>query len=250
MKVIGAGFGRTGTDSLKEALELLLGGRCYHMKEVIDAPDHVQRWYEFGRRGRVDMDWHALLADYVAAVDWPVANYYRELMAAFPDAKVILTVRDPDRWFDSFQVLVRLTAAMRWVALLPKFRRFARMVDTAVWHIFDERTSRAHAIDVFNRHNEEVKKHVPKDRLLVFDVRDGWAPLCEPLGVPAPDIPFPHNNTRGEVQRFTWGRVARDLVRALGWILIAALLAYLILRLVSGDAPAAMDGATRLAALA
>lgn len=234
MKLIGAGYGRTGTDSLKEALELLLGGRCYHMKEVLADDAHLDRWVEFGAKGRQGMDWRALFADFDATVDWPAANYYRELMAVYPDAKVLLSVRDPDRWFDSLQALVRISRAFRRLRFVPKFGKFTRMIDTVVWPHLKDPSDRQECVADFKAHIEAVKADVPPEKLLIFDVREGWAPLCEFLGVPIPDVPFPHKNRRGDVQRYARRQALRTVVRTYGWLVIAGLvLALLLARLLS-----------------
>lgn len=215
MKIIGAGFGRTGTESTAEALEILLGGKCYHMNEVRAHPEHLERWYAFGRAGRTGMDWKALLTGYEAAVDWPICNYYRELMAAFPEAKVLLTDRDAEKWYDSFMNLVRVNAVVsRLRFLVPKFQKFATMIDTAVWHIFPDRYDRAQCIAVYKRHVEEVKRTVPPERLLVFRVQEGWEPLCRFLGVPVPDRPFPHRNTGEQFRRMFRRELALEILRS------------------------------------
>ncbi|MCA9714024.1 MAG: sulfotransferase family protein [Myxococcales bacterium] len=253
MQLIGAGFGRTGTDSLKEALELLLDGRCYHMKEVLDRPEHLRRWSEFGARGRVGMDWETLLEDYVAGVDWPIANYWRELMEVYPDAKVLLSVREPDSWFDSLQVLVRFTRLVRRLSFIPRMRAMGRMIDTAVWHIFDDVTDRRRCVEVFERHIAEVKAAVPPDRLLVYRVQDGWAPLCAFLNVPIPEEPFPHRNTRRAFRRMARRKLLRNLAGSLRplllplLLLLAALALALLLR--AGCEPAAVKPTVELAQL-
>lgn len=216
MKVIGAGFGRTGTESTKAALERLTGAPCYHMNEVLGRPGHLDRWLAFGRAGRRGMDWTALLDGYEAAVDWPIGNYYRELMDVFPDAKVLLNDRDPDKWFDSYLNLVRIHRIGKAVRfLVPKFARFTEMVETAVWHDFPkDLTDRDACIAVYKRHTDEVKRTVPPERLLVFRVQDGWGPLCAFLGVPVPDEPFPHSNTGGDFRRINDRRVLREILKS------------------------------------
>lgn len=210
MKVIGAGFGRTGTDSIRHALEFLLDGRCYHMKELATRHDHGERWSDFvAGRG---MDWAALFEDYEATVDWPGANYYAEIMAAFPEAKVLLSVRDPESWFDSFQELVRVMKVISVFSFIPRLRLMKRLHDVAVWREFEDLEDRAKCIEVFERHIEAVKAHVPEERLLVFRVQEGWDPLCEFLNVDVPKVPFPHVNSRGDIQRFAYGRVAREIL--------------------------------------
>ena len=213
MKVIGAGFGRTGTTSLKAALETLGFGSAYHLTEVFTHPEHVRFW-EAARRGE-RVDWAGFLSGYGVTVDWPACAFYAELMEAFPEASVILTVRDPERWYESTRTTIyelsRVTAASRTARVafglvsLLTFGGFARTgaAEEIIWNgTFDGRfEDRPHAIEVLERHNEEVKRRVPPDRLLVYEVREGWGPLCEFLGVPEPDEPFPHLNDAAGMRR-------------------------------------------------
>lgn len=210
LRVIGAGFGRTGTDSIRVALEQLLGGRCYHMKVLVSRRDHQERWAEFARSGRREMDWRALFEDYVATVDWPAANFYAEIMDAFPEAKVLLSVRDPGSWFESFQVLVRIMSVVSKLPFVPRLREMNAIHDEIAWHEFADRRDRASCIEVFERHIEEVKANVPPERLLVYRVQDGWGPLCRFLEVDVPSSPFPHLNSRSEIRRFAASLVARE----------------------------------------
>lgn len=193
MQVIGAGFGRTGTMSMQAALELL-GYRCYHMKEVTEHAGHLQAWHQFVA-GRAPMDWQTLFKDFEATVDFPACTYYRELLREFPHAKVVLNLRDPERWFDSFLTLQQTTDRFRVFRFIPRARHFLAFVDLLLPKVFTDPRDRARCIEVFERHNREVQEHVPADRLLVFRVQDGWEPLCKFLGreVP-PEIPFPHLN--------------------------------------------------------
>lgn len=193
MQVIGAGFGRTGTMSMQAALNAL-GYRCYHMKEVPEQPGHLQAWHEFVS-GRAPMDWKTLFKDYEATVDFPACIFYEELLREFPDAKVVLNVRDPERWFDSFLTLQETTDSFRKFRFIPKARRFLNFVDLLLPKVFGSPKDRATCIAVFNRHNQQVQERVPKDRLLVFRVDKGWEPLCAFLGCDVPrGIPFPHLN--------------------------------------------------------
>lgn len=193
MQVIGAGFGRTGTMSMQAALEIL-GKRCYHMKEVTEHGGHLHAWHEFVA-GRAPMDWQKLFKGFEATVDFPACCYYRELMQAFPDAKVVLTVREANRWFDSFLTLQQTTDKFRIFRFIPRARRFLDFVDLLLPKVFNDPRDRARAIEVFERHNREVQEHVPVDRLLVFRVQEGWEPLCRFLGCEVPKgIPFPHLN--------------------------------------------------------
>lgn len=194
LDVIGAGLGRTGTLSLKVALEELGFVKCYHMTEVLAQPSHVAAW-DAATRG-MPVDWEALFQGYRAAVDWPACSFYRDYLSLYPDARVILTVRDADRWYESVSrtiYQVRRTLP-RW---LPRMRRFLRMVDRLIWDGFFQGRfeDKDYAIAAFQRHNEEVRRVVPPERLLVFEVKEGWGPLCEFLGVPVPEgKPFPRLN--------------------------------------------------------
>ncbi|MEX2112008.1 MAG: sulfotransferase family protein [Pirellulales bacterium] len=214
MQVIGAGFGRTGTMSMQAALEIL-GYRCYHMKELTEHPGHLQAWHELVAE-RAPMDWQALFQDFQATVDFPACAYYRELMQEFPDAKVVLNVRDSDRWFDSFQTLQQTTDRFRVFRFIPRARRFLDFVDLLLPKVFTNPRDRARCIEVFQRHNREVQEHVPPDRLLVFQVQDGWEPLCKFLGrdVPA-GILFPHlNEGSGTLERLARERLFGRWIRA------------------------------------
>jgi hypothetical protein len=189
MKVIGAGFGRTGTMSLKAALEELGFAPCYHMIEVFEHPEHVSLW-EAAIRGE-PLDWEKIFGSYQAAVDWPTAAFYNELMKVYPHAKVLLTIRDPEKWYESTKNTLYPTGDA------PEPSPIMRMATKLVWEqTFDGNfEDRRYAIEVFKRHNEEVKKHVPPERLLVYEVKEGWKPLCEFLGVEIPEEkPFPHLN--------------------------------------------------------
>ena len=220
MKIIGAGFGRTGTTSLKAALEELGFGPSYSLTEVFENPGHVQFW-EAARRGE-KVNWKRFFADHDIAVDWPACSFYGELMEAFPDAPVILTVRDPEPWYEStlstIYKLRKLTtgplpvrAAFAFAGLFaPGVTGTARLADHLVWEdTFDGRfDDRDYAIETFEHHNEQVRRRVPPERLLVFDVRDGWRPLCDFLNVEVPGKPFPRLNEAREMRRRLFGLVA------------------------------------------
>jgi hypothetical protein len=215
VKVIGAGFGRTGTVSLKAALEELGFGPCYHMFEVFGHPEHVDFW-EAAWRGD-PVDWDEILGDYEATVDWPACTFYGELMERHPDAKVLLSVRDPERWYESARntiyeltMLSTRSAFSRLGLALASLIRFGtftlrplQMVLENIWRgTFEERfEDKRYAIEVFNQHNEEVKRRVPEERLLVYEVKEGWGPLCEFLGVEEPAHPFPRFHEAAETRR-------------------------------------------------
>ncbi|MGA7672582.1 MAG: sulfotransferase family protein [Nitrolancea sp.] len=202
MKVIGAGFGRTGTYSLKVALEMLGFGPCYHMVEVFQNPEHVATWQAAGDGQPVD--WKALLDGYHAAVDWPACRFYADLMDVFPDAKVLLTVRDPEKWHTS--VMNTIHPRNNDESDDPKSLAQRRMTTSVIWDgTFNGRLDeKDYAIGIYERHIEEVKQRVPADRLLVYQVSEGWEPLCRFLDVPVPtDTPFPRlNDTESFRQRF------------------------------------------------
>lgn len=202
LQVVGAGFGRTGTHSLKEALGELGLGPCYHMIEVIQDPDRrVPQWVA-AAEGRPD--WDAIFDGYVSTVDWPSGGYWKEILAHYPDAKVILSSRSPESWFDSF------SETIAWLlntpaTLPPHLQPWLRMVNELVTErTFGGRaTDRDHAIAVFEAYEADVKASVPADRLLVFRAADGWEPLCRFLGKPVPATPYPRSNTKDDfVARF------------------------------------------------
>lgn len=198
LQVIGAGFGRTGTTSLKQALEILGAGPCYHMQVAMTRLHHPYFWLRAHAREAVD--YRSFLRRYGAAIDWPACEFYRELMAACPDAKVVLTVRDPERWYDSvFETLWAIGRTFPW--WFPP--AIARMQDAIIWNgRFQGRfADRAAAISAFQAHVDEVKRTVPPERLLIFDVAEGWAPLCAFLDQPVPAQLFPRLNDRDFFRR-------------------------------------------------
>ena len=215
MKVIGSGFGRTGTLSMKAALELLGFGPCYHMEEVIKNTSHMRMWVAISE-GK-PADWDALFHNYQATVDFPASVYYKELLAAYPNAKVVHTIRDVDRWFDStYETIFQArTMIAGWMKLIfPPARLFDQVAENIVWNgLFDGKfEQRQRSIEIFEAHTDEVVSHVPPEQLLVFQVKDGWEPLCEFLGVPVPNVPFPHvNDRKSMVRRFTMIRRLNQL---------------------------------------
>jgi hypothetical protein len=207
LKLIGAGFGRTGTASTKAALERLGLFPCYHMFEVGNHPDHSAIWDRAALGERVDFG--VLLGDWAATVDWPGCTFYRELMETFPTAKVLLNVRDPSRWYESCLNTIYPGTIRRWSDPPEKWQpdtsddeakaRISRriMINHLIWdRTFHGRfEDRDYAIGVFKRHIEEVKNFVPAGRLLVYEVNQGWKPICDFLGVPVPEgVPFPRLN--------------------------------------------------------
>lgn len=201
LKVIGAGFGRTGTLSLKLALEQLGFGPCYHMVEVFKNPQAARWWIE-AADGRPD--WAKIYEGYNSTVDWPNATFWAELADAYPDAKVILTVRDPEAWFRSTQATIFAAPPPAEVG------DFGEMYDKVIARLFDRRMhDHDHVIDVYQRHNEEVQRRIAPERLLVYEVAEGWGPLCAFLGVPAPETAMPQVNSTEEFRARRMGAAAR-----------------------------------------
>lgn len=229
IKLIGAGFGRTGTTSIKAALEELGFGKCYHMIEVLSHPRHVGVW-SAALAGKTP-DWPTFFTGYQATVDWPGCTFYQELMQVYPEAKVLLTVRDPEKWYESTcNTIYQLprSPAMRILRMfVPHLRRFYAMNEQLIWQgTFGGRfADRQHAIAVFQAHIAAVKEFVPAERLLVYDVREGWEPLCQFLEVPVPvGKPFPRLNDTATMQRMMWVSfvvllaILVGLVGAVSWL--------------------------------
>lgn len=202
LQLVGAGLGRTGTLSLKNALEELLGGRCYHMIEVFGNPDHIPVWH-LAMQGQA-VDWPALFAGHVATVDWPGAACWEEIAGAFPDAPVLLSTREsPEAWWRSasatiFPAIGQTPAEenAEWHSMVQDMlgKRF-----TTRWEDADE------AMAAYERHNAAVREKVAPERLVEWQPGDGWEPLCRALNVGVPDKPFPHLNTSEEFNRRTEG---------------------------------------------
>ncbi|MCX2730268.1 sulfotransferase family protein [Saccharopolyspora sp. NFXS83] len=200
VKIIGAGFGRTGTASIKSALEHLGFGPCYHMFEVIAEPERMQDW---ARALDGPVDWDQVLGGYESTVDWPGCTFWRELMAAYPDAKVLLTTRDPERWYDStYNTIYQFVQDPPGDADDAFTTKLRPTIERMIWNgAFGGRfEDRAHAIEVFERHNAEVRAAVPADRLLEYQVGQGWEPLCDFFGVDVPAEDFPHINDSASIR--------------------------------------------------
>ncbi|MDL4821006.1 sulfotransferase family protein [Actinomadura opuntiae] len=195
LQVIGAGFGRTGTLSLRTALERLGYGPCHHMTALFEDPAQLVLWREVADTGAAD--WDRVYDGYRATVDWPGAAYWRQLVLHYPDAKVILTVRDPERWYESAHDTIYQSHMASLDGAPPELAGMRDIADAIVWHgVLGGRFDKDHAIGVFNEHNAAVRREVPAGRLLEFEAAQGWEPLCAFLGVPVPDEPFPRSNDR------------------------------------------------------
>lgn len=207
MQVIGAGFGRTGTKSLQKALESLGYGKCYHMTELFTHPEHVHYWRKAHNKEKVA--WSELFQGYQSIVDFPGSLYLDQLASAYPDAKIVLTIRDPDKWYQSVKktiysfdpgVMVKLKVLLKF-PFSAKARNFLKVLkfnDDSIWNgiFLGDFENEERMKQIFLSHIEEVKEKY-KDRLLVFNAGDGWESLCNFLDKPVPSEPYPHSN-KGE----------------------------------------------------
>jgi hypothetical protein len=192
LEVIGSGLGRTGTKSMQTALNRLGFGPCHHMVEVLTHPETMPLWVATAKGAR---NWEQLFEGYRSVVDWPGVQYWRELVAYYPNAKVLHTTRDADAWFESTQATIFNAANLeRFSQGGPMAEFFASALGEVSGHLND----RAFMIDYFHRHEAEVKATVPAERLLVYPVGAGWEPLCAFLGVEVPGEPFPSENSRAD----------------------------------------------------
>ncbi|MEO6387557.1 MAG: sulfotransferase family protein [Croceibacterium sp.] len=204
LRVIGAGLGRTGTLSLKLALEHIGLGPCYHMSEMLSRMRRdLPLWIESAKG---HPQWDAIFAGYPSSTDYPGCMFWRELMAKYPDAKVILTTRDPGKWFESVSETVFSEGHRARLEGNPMMAEFFRL--TVFGDLGDRLGDRARMVEYFNAWNQAVIDEVPADKLLVYAAGDGWEPLCAFLGVPVPPEPYPRVNSREEMSENT-GRINR-----------------------------------------
>lgn len=207
LEVIGAGFGRTGTMSTKIALEKLGFGPCYHMKELYGNPAHLPVWRRVSL-GEI-VDWQSVFGNYRSTVDWPGTAAWADLVEHYPDARVLVNVRPVEAWADSMlHTICRLLTVRR-----RHPDSYARDVLEVANRLITERAfggrldDRQVLINAFEAHLEALRQALPPERVLFFNVADGWPPLCEFLERPIPDTPFPYSNSRDEF----WDTFGRDL---------------------------------------
>lgn len=213
LKIIGAGLPRTGTMSQSEAFPVLLGGKCYHMREVMNHPEHVDTWID--ATAGIAPDWDALFDGYTAAVDWPASAFWEELAEVYPDALILLSTRtDAATWYRSMSNTVLKAMNMRkngdWPQPPPGApvppARFDEMGE-ALWRRFVGPDTRMTTTDAegaqrkYDEHVRYVRETAPADRLLEWNVAQGWGPLCERLGVAVPDQPFPRVNSTADFEQ-------------------------------------------------
>jgi hypothetical protein len=195
LKVIGAGLPRTATWSQKLALERLGFGPCYHMSEALEHPDHWPLWVKAA--GGEAVNWEEIFRGWGSTTDAPACHFYRELAAFYPEAKVLLSVRDEEKWFASTQNTILSDA----VAGFHGARGSLQMVEAVGWGTDPRLHDRDWMIDRYRSHNAAVRRDIPAERLLVYDVSEGWGPLCRFLGVPVPDEPFPRVNSTEDFRK-------------------------------------------------
>ena len=221
MKLIGAGFGRTGTMSIKAALDQLGVGPCYHMKIALPRFWHLHFFMKAWRGEKVN--WKRFFRRYNTVVDWPACSFYKELMIEYPDAKILLNVRDPEKWYDSMHETIWEIVKVFPFWFPPITRKIHEEI---IWKgnlqgVFEDKEK---TMAVYKEWIEEVKRSVPPERLLVYEVSEGWKPLCDFLDVPVPDKPFPHIN-----ERKNFILIIR-LLRVLNWLVpVVVILTVLVL---------------------
>lgn len=209
MDVIGVGMGRTGTTSIQRALEQL-GYRAYNFEAVM-REDHFDAWRRLAE-GTEEPDWPILFSGYDASISWPACFLYRELMEAYPAAMFILTTRDPERWAESVIRTSKVISTVRKARFIPRARAMTGLMDALLVPVFGGiPPQKGRAISAFERHNAAVEAYIPPEKLLVYEVKDGWDPLCGFLGKPIPDVPFPYENqgdafVRQALRRFIFER--------------------------------------------
>ncbi len=208
IKVIGAGFPRTGTNSLKKSLELIGYGKAYHFKELLNNPDSLHYWTTL--RDTKDTDWDALYDGYQSSVDFPCFPWYQEHLNKYPDAKVILSTRAFEGWYESVKKTIyvagpkttlqgiKLKIRLLTDSRLRKVMKCRMFVKHYLWKVlfqgrFDDKEF---VRTIWEAHHKEVKAFVPKEQLLIYDLNEGWAPLCNFLGVDLPSEPLPHLNKK------------------------------------------------------
>lgn len=209
LKIIGSGLGRTGTYSLKLALEILGFGKCYHMTELFQNPFGV-KYFNDAEKGTI-VEWDKLFNGYNSAVDYPVARYYKKIYSYYSLAKVIHTVREPEEWYESASATIFPAGnPFSWKVLklavhLPFSKQARKRIPVLMYNrklahleFGKDLKDKEKVISEFNFHTEDVIRSIPKEKLLVFNVKSGWLPLCEFLNVPVPNVPFPVSNSREE----------------------------------------------------
>lgn len=222
MEVIGAGFGRTGTVSLKKAFEILGYDPCYHMIAIMTTPGHVNFWIKLANGEKMNFDDVFKKQGYKAGCDNPFSTFWKEQLQQYPNAKVVLTVRDPEKWYKSWnETIYSIIYGGPHTSFLANVTLF--LLNMSQFHsqvvkkrILNNDFSKENTIKCFNEHNAEVIAKCPKDKLLVFNVSEGWEPLCKFLDKPIPDVPFPHLNDTNDIKTYA------TVLAVIGGIAVAA----------------------------
>lgn len=196
VKIIGASMWRTGTVSLKAALERLTNQPCHHMTELIKHPATIPTWSQAVHSGVAD--WNFLLNGYSACLDWPSMAFWKELSQFYPDAKILLSTRDPEEWWKSIEQTVLQSAPTRQTARTPWE---LLVVDLFEKKFVGRKPTKQQALNAYNQHNEEVRRHIAPNRLIEWTFTDGWRPLCDALNLPVPKTDFPHLNTTADYRQ-------------------------------------------------
>lgn len=235
LRVIGAGLPRTGTLSLKKALEILTTSSCYHMVDLMQRPGDTQLWLDAVKSNGKNVDWGKIFKDkYASSIDSPAESFWEELYEENKNAKVILTVRDtPESWLKSceetvFKTLFRenrnlATIVYSWFSSNTALRfQMLALMTSQRWGI--PKYSSSEAIKLYNHRIEQVKSKIPKENLLIFNVKEGWEPLCKFLGVPVPNEPFPNVNDRKNfLQKTRYRELCGYAIMTIGAGIIAGL---------------------------
>jgi Sulfotransferase domain len=210
LEVIGSGFGRTGTSSLKIALEILGFGPCHHMDEVLEDPSQVALWQAIAAGGAVDPA--AVFAGYRSQVDWPGAHIWRQSAARFPAARVLHSVRPEESWWNSYaRTIGKLMSLYRGLPIPPHVLDMMTAADQMIVQdtLGGKPLDREACLAAYRARQAQVQAEIAPERLLIFDVVQGWEPLCAFLGVPVPDQPFPRRNDAAEFWQDLGGEPAQ-----------------------------------------
>ncbi|MEM8534846.1 MAG: sulfotransferase family protein [Chloroflexota bacterium] len=205
MRVIGVGLGRTGTTSIQRALEHL-GYHTYNFEAVMQH-QHFDAWRDIVQEQTPD--WDAIFGGYDASISWPACFFYQELHIAYPDAQFILTTREPERWAASVKRVLPHMAKLQAFRFIPRVQAMVNLMNAMLipkFGSFDPDTSRL--ISLIEEHNRAVRSYIPSPKLLIYEVKDGWEPLCAFLDCPIPSTDFPYENqgdgfVKQMLERFT-----------------------------------------------
>jgi hypothetical protein len=203
LRVIGVGLPRSGTSSLQAALELLGFGPCHHMSELIDKPDQSVQFLRAYDGHKVDF--HTLMKGYGSAVGSPVADFYKEIRQAYPQAKLVLTVRDSsEKWLESFDTTLRIVFLSKIFYCIVYLMKIVRLSCLVARKSGEKWTYEIGQIgpQFHDQYNARIINENKAGEVLVYNVKEGWPPLCKFLGVDIPqNIPFPNLNEAQHIKR-------------------------------------------------